>query len=56
MAAPKGAALDAETGVFTWNTPKAPQSAMVTVRVRDVEKPELTSEASFTITTTGGGG
>jgi hypothetical protein len=55
VAGPKGAALDPETGVFTWNTPKEPRAEKVTVRVRDAEKPELTAEASFTITTTQGG-
>jgi serine/threonine protein kinase/predicted Zn-dependent protease len=55
VAGPKGAALDPETGVFTWNTPREPRTEKVTVRVRDAEKPELTAEASFTITTTQGG-
>ncbi len=48
---PKGAAIDPETGVLTWKTPEEPQVAKVTVRVVDAEKPELTAEASFTITT-----
>jgi hypothetical protein len=52
---PKGAAIDPETGVLTWNTPKEPQTAKLTIRVHDAEKPALTSEASFTITTTRGG-
>ena len=52
VAGPRGAAVDPETGVLTWNTPKEPQTEKVTVRVRDAEKPELTAEASFTITTT----
>jgi serine/threonine protein kinase/tetratricopeptide (TPR) repeat protein len=49
---PKGAMIDAATGVFTWKTPKQPQCANVTVRATDAEKPELAAEASFTITTT----
>ncbi len=52
LAGPKGATLDPETGVFRWNTPKEPQAAKVKVRVQDVEKPELSAFASFTITTT----
>jgi hypothetical protein len=57
VAGPQGAALDTETGVFTWNTPQQPRTERITVRVRDAEKPELTAEASFTITTrlVGGG-
>jgi hypothetical protein len=31
---------------------KEPRTAKVTVRDRDLEKPELAAEASFTITTT----
>jgi tetratricopeptide (TPR) repeat protein len=54
VSGPKGAALDPETGVFTWGTPKEPQSAQVAVRARDADKPDLTAEASFTITTTRG--
>jgi hypothetical protein len=38
--------------VLTWNTPKEPQTAKVTVRVSDAEKPEIGNEASITITTT----
>jgi hypothetical protein len=52
VAGPKGAALDAETGVFTGNTPQQPRTEKITVRVRDAEKPEMTAAASFTITTT----
>ncbi len=52
VAGPKGAAIDAETGVFTWDTPKEPRTEKVTIRVRDAEMPEITAEASFTITTT----
>ena len=52
VAGPEGAAVDPETGVLTWNTPKEPRTEKVTVRVRDAEKPELTAEASFTIATT----
>ena len=50
-AGPKGAAVDPETGVFTWDAPNEPRTEKVTVRVRDVEKPEITTEGSFTITT-----
>ncbi len=52
VAGPQGAAVDSETGVLSWNAPKEPRAEKVTVRVRDAEKPELTAEASFTITTT----
>ena len=52
VAGPKGAAIDPETGVFTWNAPKESRTEKVTIRVRDAEKPEITAEASFTITTT----
>jgi hypothetical protein len=52
VAGPKGATLDSETGLFIWNTPQEPQTAKVTVRVQDLEKPDLSAEASFTITTT----
>jgi hypothetical protein len=51
-AGPEGAAIDPETGVLTWNTPKEPRAEKVTVRARDAEKPGLAAEASFTITTT----
>ncbi len=51
VAGPKGAAVDPETGVLTWNTPREPRTEKVTIRARDIEKPELTTEASFTITT-----
>ncbi len=51
-AGPKGAAIDPETGVLTWDTPGEPRTETVTLRARDTEKPELTAEASFTITTT----
>ena len=49
---PTGAAIDPETGVFTWQTPKEPQTAKITVRVRDVEKPDWTDEASFLVVST----
>jgi hypothetical protein len=52
VAGPKGAALEPETGVLTWNTPKEPRTETITVRAVDAEKPALTAEASFTITTT----
>ena len=52
VAGPKGASLDPETGVLTWNTPKEPRTETITVRAVDGEKPSLTAEASFTITTT----
>ena len=51
-AGPSGAAIDPETGVFTWEGPNEPRTEKVTIRARDAEKPEITSEASFTITTT----
>jgi tetratricopeptide (TPR) repeat protein len=51
-AGPKGAAIDPETGVLTWDTPKEPRTEKVAVRVRDLEKPEVNAEASFLITTT----
>src|SRR5262249_15295470 len=51
-AGPEGAAIDPETGVLTWNTPKEPRTEKVTVRVRDLEKPELMAEASFLVITT----
>jgi tetratricopeptide (TPR) repeat protein len=50
-AGPEGAAIDPETGVLTWNTPKELRTEKVTVRARDVEKPELMAEASFLIIT-----
>jgi hypothetical protein len=53
-AGPPGAAIDPDTGVLTWKAPGQPQTAKVAVRVADVEKPELTALASFTITTTAG--
>jgi hypothetical protein len=49
---PEGAALDPETNVLTWNTPNRPMTTQVTVRARDVLKPEVTAEARFAITTT----
>ena len=49
--APGGATLDADTGLFTWNTPSEPQTAKVTVRVRGVDNPDLSTLVSFTITT-----
>ncbi len=48
---PKGATLDPETNVLTWSTPKQPMTTHVTVRARDVLKPEITAEARFAITT-----
>jgi hypothetical protein len=51
-AGPKEAAIDAETGVLTWNAPQSVGAENVTIRVRDKERPEITSEASFMITTT----
>jgi hypothetical protein len=48
---PKGAAIDRETGVFTWRASKGLRTEYVTIRVRDTEKPEITAEASFAITT-----
>lgn len=52
VAGPKGAAIDPEAGVFTWEALKEPRIEKVTIRVRAAEKPEITAEASFTITTT----
>ena len=52
VAGPKGASLDPDTGVFTWNTPNEPQTAKATVRIRDAEKPDLNVLTNFTITTT----
>jgi tetratricopeptide (TPR) repeat protein len=52
VSGPSGAAIDPETGMLTWNSPKEPRTEKVTVRARDLEKPELTAEASFLITTT----
>jgi hypothetical protein len=52
VSGPSGAAIDAETGVLTWNTPKEPRTEKVIVRARDLEKPEVTAEASFMISTT----
>ena len=52
VAGPPKATLDPETGLFKWNTPLEPQTAKVTIRARDAEKPELTAEGSFTVTTT----
>jgi hypothetical protein len=49
---PEGATLDPESNVLTWSTPKWPMTTHVTVRARDVLKPELTAEARFAITTT----
>jgi tetratricopeptide (TPR) repeat protein len=48
---PTGAAVDSDTGLFTWNTPSNPQTANVAVRIRDVDKPDLTALVNFTITT-----
>jgi formylglycine-generating enzyme required for sulfatase activity/serine/threonine protein kinase len=50
VAGPKGAAIDPETGLFTWNAPKEPRTEKVTIRVRDAAQPEINAEASFTIT------
>jgi serine/threonine protein kinase/Flp pilus assembly protein TadD len=52
VAGPPGSKFDSETGVFTWDTPVEPQTANITIRVQDAEKPELSAEASFKITTT----
>ena len=41
VSGPTGAKLDSETGVFTWSTPLEPQTANVTIRVQDAEKPDL---------------
>jgi Tetratricopeptide repeat/Carbohydrate family 9 binding domain-like/Putative Ig domain len=49
---PRGATLDRDTGVFAWTSPTQPQTANVTIRARELEKPDLTASASFTITTT----
>ncbi len=51
-AGPKGAAIDPETGVLTWNAPQSVGAENVTIRVRDKEHPEITSEASFIISMT----
>ena len=48
---PEGATLDPETNVLTWYTPRRPLTTHVTVRARDVLKPEITAEARFAITT-----
>jgi formylglycine-generating enzyme len=52
VAGPKGAGIDPETGVLTWDVPKEARTERITIRVRDAEKPDITAEASFTITTT----
>jgi tetratricopeptide (TPR) repeat protein len=49
---PKGATIDPESGLFVWQTPKEPQTAKITVRVRDADKPDLTDEASFLVIST----
>jgi serine/threonine protein kinase len=52
VAGPAELLIDPESGVLTWNAPDQPRTERVTIRVRDVEKPELTALARFTITTT----
>ena len=52
VAPPSGAAIDPETGLFTWQTPGEPGTTKITVRVRDVEKPGSSDEASFLVTAT----
>jgi hypothetical protein len=49
---PKGATIGPESGMFVWQTPKEPQTAKITVRVRDAEKTDLTDEASFLVIST----
>jgi hypothetical protein len=49
---PEGAAIDPETGLFSWQTPEVPGTTRITVRVRDLENPGSGEEASFLISTT----
>jgi hypothetical protein len=51
---PKGAVVDPDSGLLTWKVPDQAPSAKFTLRARDVEQPELTATASFTISTKSG--
>jgi len=50
--APAGAAIDANTGVFTWQPAvgQGPGTYTITVRVRDLGTPEVSGTTSFTVT------
>jgi uncharacterized repeat protein (TIGR01451 family) len=53
---PDGAALDPNTGVFTW-TPtqaQAPSTNSITIRVRDTGSPDMTDVVTFQIVVLGG--
>lgn len=50
--APAGAAIDATSGLFTWN-PANPTTAHITVRVSDNSSPPLTTTQTFTVTVHG---
>ncbi len=49
---PPGAAIDPETGAFTWTAPPEPVSHVFTVRVTDGGVPPLFDEETITVTVT----
>jgi hypothetical protein len=51
VSGPPGAALEPETGVFTWNPPREQQASEIKIRARDPAKPQIAETASVNITT-----